>query len=209
MLEPGIFWTLLFFLDNIFQPALTKVSLIANELNGAIGEVNGTPKLVFEHIFTSNAENTSINPQIPVVPPTNININLIIAIGSYSLGITYDESAVKAIIIKVGPPIKPELTALSPITKAPTILTACPSAFGSLNPASLIISYIKWTSRDSVINENGVVATDDAILFKSCVGNTSGVNVPIATYNPGSKVAIKNDIYLSHLVNVAKYGLVS
>ena len=57
-------------------------------------------------------------PHIPSNPPVIININFRIEIGSYRLGITYDEIAVRATTINVGAPISPELTAVSPITRA-------------------------------------------------------------------------------------------
>lgn len=45
-------------------------------------------------------------------------------IGSYNDGMTYEEIAASATTIRVGAPISPAFTADSPITSAPTILTA-------------------------------------------------------------------------------------
>lgn len=120
---------------------------------------------------------------------------------------TYEEIAVSATIIKVGAPISPELTAVSPSTKAPTMLTACPKGLGSLSPASRIISYMKWISSTSVKTENGVCATEAATLFKIPPGNSSGLYPAIATYIPGVNTATKNARYFNILLKLAKYAL--
>jgi multidrug efflux pump subunit AcrA (membrane-fusion protein) len=55
----------------------------------------------------------------------------------------YDLSAIKAgkeTTVTIGAPIRPADTADSPITRAPTILTAWPIGLGSRTPASLNIS---------------------------------------------------------------------
>ena len=112
-----------------------------------------------------------------------------------------------ATTIKVGEPIKPAWIAVSPTTSPPTILTAYPNGCGILNPASLIISYTNCISIVSDIKDSGVEPIETAILFSIKVGNISGLNVPNATYTPGSNMDMKNAQNFNILVNVAKYAL--
>lgn len=63
---------------------------------------------------------------------------------------------VKATTITIAGETRPALTAASPITKAPTMLTACPTGRGNLTPASRKTSKIISRMKASTTAGKGI-----------------------------------------------------
>ena len=108
----------------------------------------------------SSRETPIIIPYSPRVPPSTINKNRSSVTEPYREGITKELMAVRATIITMGAPISPARTADSPMTNAPTILTACPTALGKRSPASRMTSNRKWINRASTTRGKGVARSD-------------------------------------------------
>ena len=78
------------------------------------------------------------------------------------------ETAVREMTITVAGPIKPADTAVWPITRAPTMLTACPKERGILILASLKISKMIITSSASSTAGKGVPSLAEVMEIKRC-----------------------------------------
>src|SRR5690606_25824156 len=103
---------------------------------------------------------------------------------------------VRAITITIGALTNLANTAASPITKAPTILTADPTDSGNRTPASLRISKTNNSTRVSSMAGRGTPCLADIILSNNGVGTISLWNVTNDTYNAGILTERKKHIYL-------------
>ncbi len=81
--------------------------------------------------------------------------------------------AVAETIITMAGDTKPALMAASPITRPPTILTACPIVFGRRTPASRSTSKVNSMIRASATAGKGIPSLTEAMLKSSCVGSIS------------------------------------
>lgn len=88
-------------------------------------------------------------------------------------GVTNSDMAVMATVITMGAPTKPADTAASPMTNAPTMLTACPIGRGSRRPASRRISNASSSNSASIKAGKGVPSRALAIVSKRVVGISS------------------------------------
>lgn len=155
------------------QGTLINVSFMSEMFEGAIGDIYGTPKECSEQTCVSKPAIPSIIPYWPVAPARIVKNILMIAMASEKGVITKDVIAVMATTITIGAPINPAETAASPITRAPTILTACPTTFGKRTPASLSISNMININKASINTGKGVPSCAAAILTNSAGGNNS------------------------------------
>jgi hypothetical protein len=87
-----------------------------------------------------------------------------------NLGIVNEAIPVIETTITIGAETIPASTAACPITNAPKILTACPTIFGSLTPASLNASNDISIIKASTKAGKGIASLDEAILNKRLVG---------------------------------------
>lgn len=101
-----------------------KVSLIAENENGANGAIYIDPIFCKLHILTSINTTPKVIPYSPNVPANMIKINLKIVTASYNDGTTKADIAVSPTTSSIGAPISPAVTAASPMTNAPTMLIA-------------------------------------------------------------------------------------
>lgn len=112
------------------------------------------------------------------------------------------ETAVREMTITVAGPIKPADTAVWPITRAPTMLTACPKERGILILASLKISKMIITSSASSTAGKGVPSLAEVMEIKRGVGISSWLKLLNATKNAGDKILSAKLMYLIHLIKV-------
>ena len=125
-------------------------------LKGEMGARNGMLWMFIAAMLTSSRQAPSITPYSPREPPRMMKANRRMAIGPYRLGSTKEHRAVSATMMTIGAPISPARTADSPMTSAPTMLTAWPTALGKRSPASRMISNRKWMSSASTVRGKGV-----------------------------------------------------
>jgi hypothetical protein len=110
---------------NIVQiGALTNVSFKSLVLRGAKGDKYGVPKDLKEAIWINIAKSPIAIPYPPITAARMRSIKRIIAPESVCAGTTKLDTAVRATTMTIGAPMRPADTADSPITSAPTILTA-------------------------------------------------------------------------------------
>lgn len=76
---------------------------------------------------------------------------------------------------------RPAETAVSPITRPPTMLTELLRDFGTRRPASRISSYMKYSKIASIMTGNGVWLSASATFSSSVSGRSSGLCVATPT----------------------------
>lgn len=98
-----------------------------------------------------NSQDTKKIPNKPAVAAKIIsgNLKMRTAFIMLKVGIVKEATAVAAITITMAGEIRPTVTAAWPITRAPTILMACPMTRGKRIPASISISKTTCIARAS------------------------------------------------------------
>ncbi|MNN44915.1 hypothetical protein D3C81_1592250 [compost metagenome] len=107
----------------------------------------------------------------------------------------------------MGVDIIPAATTACPITSAPAILTAGPTCWGSLSPASRRPSKINSIMRASITAGRGTPSRADEMLTTSGVGMTCRWKVVNATYKEGSSKEVCTKVYLIQRTKVAYINL--